>query len=423
MIGLMKRPWFWMGLALVLIYGVRAVIGVAGGRDLWIGLRNADHGYHTYAIDNLERGSIGIDRPGALWLRGLVRVQIWKMRYTRFQEEQLDRLLTQAHTELTEAISMSPSAGWTWRGLANVYDLQEEGERARQPFDLDLMAESPWRLIGRPGRIAIGLHRIAIEREPTNYRFYDELSDLMRDYDLPEPALEVLAQSAAIQPLSALHDMDPITPEVLEAFARGSRAALGKTRYLSRARHLTALGIVEARRGNWKQSEADLRRSLALSGHRLHRAETHYHLGAALAEQGRHEEALAEMGPAREHPNLIQASLRLEARIFETTGRLEEALALWRRLRRLDSRSVRYALEFSRVAVDLERSDQGMEALEWARLVNPDDATVLVRTIELRLRRGETAQASRLFDELIAIEGPAGEIARLRARLGPPGTD
>jgi O-antigen ligase len=208
--------------------------------------------------------------------------------------------LTDAYREATRAITTSPASGGPWAKLGKVY-----------------------RRGGRPD-LAIGMTRVAIEREPANFVYHDRLATMLWELDLVEPALAAVRRSARVQPVFRYHSYkryDPVPEPIVDAFAAGSREALGHAPYLRRARHLIALGRVELRRGNLGQAEADLRAAQHVPGDAINRAEAHYYLGLVMTRQGRYAEALENLELARKHRYLEPYAIAATRRAIEARDR------------------------------------------------------------------------------------------------------
>lgn len=418
----LRRVSFWFGVALVAVYAVRAVSGVIGGVAYSRGSRFAAQGDFYQALRHLEWAASGLDPAGLAWLRAQVRQGLWE----RMLEEgggrtsQTDRVLRDCYNDYAEAIRLSPASGWYLTNLGDLYQDVEIEERVDQVLSLDLLDSGPWAFVGRPGRIAIGLCRLGIAREPNVYTLQDRLALLYFDNGLTEPGLEAVRESARIQPMWYLHpfrDLNPMPEGLLDAFAEASREALGDTPLLGRSVHLVALGKVELQRGEYAQAEADLRAALAAPGHWMNHAEASYYLGYALMEQERYDEALEALLGAEEHPSMVPLSLAAQALVAERTGHVEEALELLRRLRRLAPRTLAYTLEFARVARRLELWEQCEDALKWARITHPGDARPHADLVLLYIDTDDPSDALRALDELARVEGESDRVVRLRQRI------
>jgi len=409
---------FLVGVALVALFGVRGVRGVIAGVSYANGVRLAAEARYERALPHLERAAVGINRARAIWFQAEVRWGIW---YEMPDGEESDEMLRRTYRDYLHVISLSPAGGWYWLNLGDLYLDLEKQEIEQQPAPLDLFGMGPYAPIGAPGRIAIGMYRTSIAREPTEFEGYDRLGKALAQLGLRDQAREPIMQAAGRQPIFYHHsysELGSVTPDwVLDAFAEGSRAALGETPMVTRATHLTELGKVELRRNNPVQAETDLRAALAESGILLNRAEIHYNLGRALAAQERDDEALEYLLLAEEHENLRIASLRLRAEIHAPRGRLDVALQLIGRLRRLQPREIQHSLEFARIARDLEYWDKAEEAFGWARITHPSDSRALWGLAYLRIDQGDTAGTSRVLDEIERREGLSEELSRIRSEL------
>jgi len=409
---------FLAGMALVALFGVRGVYGVIGGVSYAKGVGLAAEARYEKALPQLERAAVGSNRARAIWFQGEVRWGIW---YEMPDGEESDEMLRRAYRDYLHVISLSPAGGWYWLNLGDLYLDFEKQEIERQPAPLDLFGMGPFAPIGTPGRIAIGMYRTAIAREPTEFEGYDRLGKALAQLGMQEQARESIKQAASRQPIFFHHsysELGPVTPDwVMDAFAEGSRAALGETPMVTRATHLTELGKVELRRNNPVQAETDLRAALAESGILLNRAEIHYNLGRALAAQERDDEALEQLLLAEEHENLKVASLKLRAQINESREQPEVALRLIGQLRRLQPREIEHCLEFARIARDLEHWDKAEEALGWARITHPLDSRPLWGLVYLRIDRRDIAGSARVLDEIDRRDGPSEELSRIRSEL------
>jgi tetratricopeptide (TPR) repeat protein len=403
---------------LLALFGARAMIGWSAGPAWSRGSRLAAAEFYSEALPVLDRAAVGARRSAALWLRGEARMGLWEQRLVAGEEAAtLEGLLADAHRDYTEAIAMSPASGWYWASLGALYHEIERFERSRRSFDLSLLRRGPWAAVGRPGRIALGATRIAIEREPTLYTFHDQLALMFLEYGLNGAALEAVRRSARAQPIYEYHDyrsLDPTPRAVEDAFAQACRASLGRTPFLRRCDHLLALGRLELRRGRASDAERDLRAALEAPGHELNRAEGHYLLGLALLNQGRHEEAEQELLLAEAHPRFEAAAVAARARIADGQGRREEALDLLRRARRLRPRELAYVLEFARIAREAGEWKMAEEALRWGISVYPEDPRAWRSLLGTSIELGRWSEAEQALRELERLEGPTETVLRFR---------
>ena len=167
----------WIALAVVLLYAARAAYGWVGGWSYSHGSRLAGAGDYEAALPILDHAAVGQHRPAALWLRAEAREGAWRERFAAGERSpEMDDLLERSYRDYTEAISLSPASGWYWTNLGELYNDREQLERERREVPLDLIGHGPWGLVGRPGRVAIGLIRLGVEREPTIYSLIASVS-------------------------------------------------------------------------------------------------------------------------------------------------------------------------------------------------------------------------------------------------------
>ncbi|HXV75834.1 MAG TPA: tetratricopeptide repeat protein [Candidatus Polarisedimenticolaceae bacterium] len=393
----------------VAVFLVRAINGLVGGWADSQGRRLAAAGRLADALPLLDRGAIGEDRAATRWLSGEARLGLYQVAlYEPETEEGLDELLARAFTDHTEAISLSPASGWYWASLADVYHQHERRQRSPDGLPLEILDQNRWTFVGRPGRVAIGLLRMAIDREPTQYLFHDQLAFALLDYRLIDAAVEVVGESARVQPDFGRHEyrrLSPIPEVVIDAFADASREALGRVPLMRQFGHLLSLGKLELRRGRAGQAEQDLRAALELPGTSLNHADARYRLGLALAAQSRHEEAVEVLREAEVEPIFEPMALAARASIAEQRGELDQALALLRRARRLAPMELGYAMAYARLAIAVDRPDWAEEALDWAVTAHPDDPRPLRALARLLRELGKRHEASEVERRLLRIGG------------------
>lgn len=396
--------------ALVAVFLARAGVGWVAGFHEIRGRRLSAAGHLEGAIDHLDRGAFGENRPSTLWLAGEVRLGLYQRELSRgASRESLEPILVEAFRAETAATSLSPASGWARASLADVYHQQERQQLYHHGLPLDMVGEDRWAFVGPAGRIAIGLLREAIEREPTQYLFYDQLAFALLDYGLTDAALEVVRESAFVQPDFFQHEyrrLRPLSPAVLDTFAAGSREALGRVPLIQQFGHLLALAKLELQRGNATTAEQDLRAALELSATRLQRADAHYRLGLALRAQLRYDEAIEHLVLSEEEPVFRAAALAVRSTIADERGQLETALSLMRKARRLKPYEIGYALAYARMAVAYGRYDWAEEALWWANKTHSRDARPLRRLEEILLEQGKRQEASKVREELRRLEAP-----------------
>jgi len=397
--------------ALLLLYGGRAITGWIGGLAYSKGSRLASAGRFEQALPDVRKGALGSERAAMLWLAGEMQLGRYQSRIVEdATEEELDELLRGAFGDHSQAITLSPASGWYWASLADVYHQRERRFLYRFGLPLDLVGQDRWAFVGRDGRIALGMMRMAIEREPTQYVFFDQMAFALMDYGMREQALAMVRESARVQPHFGMHSYSSLTPlprDVVDAFAEGARDALGETPLMPRVIHLLALGRLELRRGNAIQAERDLRQALETPGTQLNRADTYYRLGQALQMQARYDEAIEVFLEAEADPIFEPLGLRARAAIAEERGELESALTLLRRARRLRPGELGYTLTYARLAVEFGRPDWAEESLRWAQTKHPGDPRPLRQMLNLRLEQGDYSEADSLRRELERLQSPA----------------
>jgi tetratricopeptide (TPR) repeat protein len=406
-----------LAVAVVALFGVRAASGWVAGLNFTKGKRLAEAGQWERAMPYLEGAAVGANRGWANWLLGQAKGYIWEDRFAAGASlEELEEIHLRAREVLTEGIAISPASGWYWGDLGYVYHQQEREERRRFGYPLGLLGADAEALVGRPGRIALGMTRIALRREPVLFPLHDQLALMYLDYGLWERSLQAVHRSAMVQPIYRFHyyhALDPVPPELLAAFAAGSRQALGQTPFLRRVLHYLALGRIELKRGELRRAEEDLRASLELPGESMNRAEAHYYLGLVLTRQGRLEEARRALEKAEKHPNFKAAAAAGQAVIAEREGRLEEALELLGRSRRLRPRHLGDLLEFARVARLLGKWDQAEAALKWGILTHPAEPGPVRSLVTTYIGMGKLGEAERALGDLVALEGESESVRRL----------
>jgi tetratricopeptide (TPR) repeat protein len=405
-----------LAVALLLVFGARAAMGWYAGTAHSAGRSLANAERYAEALPLLERGAIGPDRAANRWLAGTLRLNLLQQAQASgtASEPELSRLLGESYRDQTEAISISPASGWYWAALADVYHQAERTTRYARGRPLELVGQDPWAAVGRAGRVAIGMLRIAIEREPTQFVFHDQLAFAMFGYGLRRDALEVVRESARVQPNFEEHyylRFRPVPRDLLDAFAESARSALGAAPLLREAHHRLALAKVELRRGRPEVAEADLRAVFGTPTTGINRADAWYNLGEALAAQQRYPEAVEAYVLAEPEPVFHAPGLAARARIAERMGYLDVALSLLRQARRLAPNDLSFALTYARVARKLGQPGWAEEALRWAALVHREDPRPLEELERLLREKGDHAGA----DEL-------KRMLESRARLGGAGS-
>jgi len=399
--------------ATAVLYGAWAARGIVGGAAYARGKPLASEGRYEEALPLLERAGSVPRRLETCWLRGEVRLG-------RFDRLEPDRrrgkdgilLLESAAEDLLEAASACPASGWPWSGLAETYERLEREGSGRRSFDLSLLEKGPWARVGRPGRVAVGLARIAIEKEPQVAAHHDRHALILYRLGLETEALEAVRAAARALPLFDEHSfskLEPFPREFLEAFAEESRKAIGKAPLLSRERHYLGLGQLERRLGRLDRAEADLRAALEEPADSLRRAEDYFHLAMVLSDQRKWEEADRAYERAAEAPVFRPASALARARIAEELGRPERALDWLAEARRLRPADPDLVLAHARLARRLGRFEEAIEAYRWAVVLAPGRREVRLELARTELERANLSGAESAVRDFERDFGPDSE--------------
>ena len=416
-----RRLLFWALCALSIVFAIRAAYGLVAGLSFSEGRRLARVGQYERALPLLDRAAVGELIPETRWLAGEVRLGLWQQRIEDGAEpEEVTALLAEAFVDASAALAASPASGWNWMALGNLYHQAERLSTYRQGVPLNLVAKNRWAFIGRPGRIAIGMMRIGLTREPNWYPFHDQLAYVYYDYLLQAEALEAVYQSALALPVYELHayrTLRPPDPEIVDAFARGALDSLGHVPWMWPVRHRIALGRLEVRRENWVAAEAHLRKALDLEGIPLNVAEAHYYLGLSLDGQGRFDEARAALIEAEKQPPMELLSVIAQADLAERLDQWDHALDLWARAKRLDPHRIDVPLRLARAARVTGHYDRAIHTLREAARSNPARHEPLVELTTLYLEQKDFGKARAALADLERRSPAHPSIATLRQRL------
>lgn len=417
----LRRFVFWSFCALSVLFAVRAVYGLVAGLSYSEGRRNARLGQYEQALPLLDRSAVGELSGPARWLAGEVRLGLWQRRIEAGEApDQVAPLLSAAFVDASAALASSPASGWYWMALGKLYHQAERLAVHRQGVPLTLLAEDRWAFVGHPGRVAIGLMRIALEREPNWYPFHDQLAYVYYDYRLRPETLEAVYASALALPAYELHPYRSLQPpdlEILDAFARGAHDSLGRVPWMRPVRHRIALGRIEVRRGNWKAAEDQLRRALELDGIPLNVAEAHYYLGLSLVGQERYEEGRAALIEAEKQAPMEPSAVFAQADLAERLGRWDLALELWGRVRRLEPHRLDATLRLAEAARLTGNHERAVHNLREAIRKHPDRHEPLVALVRFFLERGELGKARAAFADLERRHPDLAATAALRRDL------
>jgi tetratricopeptide (TPR) repeat protein len=368
---------------------------------------------------------VGGDRAEALWRAGRSQVEAWyRLPASERNGPQGDAALRIAAGLFLEERAGSAGSAWSTAELGSVYDCRETAARSRRTVDLAELARGPWALLGDDGRVAIGLVRDAIDREPSTFEFRDRLVLLLEKHGLHDDALSAMADAARVLPDFNAHPdlrIESLPRDLVETFWRTARAlAPGDAPFLARDRYLLSLGQLGRRLGHLDEAEHDLRAVLEMPGTPLGHAEDAFHLGLVLVDLDRLDEAEAMLARAAREPVFGLGVAETRARIAVRRERWTEALDQLRQARLLRPRELWILLEFARVAQKAEAWDQSDEALRWAMLVHPEDAAPHRAMVEMLLARGEREKARQVLDQYVRSFGRTAEVAQMEQALAEP---
>lgn len=401
---LVSRAPLWLAVLVIGVYGFRAITGVIGGFTYLDGLHLAAVGRYKEALPILDRAAIGFHKAEVLWLRGQVRVGLWDSLTAEGRPaEEIRSALEDASRDYLAAAAACPVAAWPWAALAEIYDRVEWEERDRRTFDLASLSEGAWDRVGRSGAIAVGMMRGAIERNPTQFEYWDQLALMLMRYGLREEGLEAVRGSARAQPAFNFHSyrlLPSVPDDVVAAFAGASRGALANAPMLQRRLHVLSLGRLGRRLGDLDQAESDLRAALLEPGSPSERAQGHYWLGLVLLEQGRLDEAEEELWRSSEHERFTSVSLAALASAARERQDPDKALELLWSVRRLEPRSLPFCLQYAEVARELELWPEAAEALKWAILTHPEEVEPRRLLVETYVAAENRVAASLAWQEL-----------------------
>ncbi len=415
-----RRLLFWALCALSIVFAVRAVYGLVAGLSFSEGRRLARTGDYERALPLLDRSAVGELDPKARWLAGEVRLGLWQQRIEAGADpEDVASLLAAAYMDASAALASSPASGWYWMTLGNLYHQAERLSVHRQGVSLELVGQDRWTFVGRPGRIAIGMMRIGLTREPNWYPFHDQLAYVYYDYRLKSETLEAVYRTALALPVYELHAYPSLRPTdfaIRDAFARGAIDSIGKVPWLRPVVHRIALGRLEVRRENWTAAEAHLREALAVATVPLNIAEIQYNLGLSLIGQQRFDEAVDAL-VAAETQTLEPLAVVARAGLAEQRGRWPEAIELWLRARQLAPRRLDVSLRLARAAQRNGMGDLAVHEMREASRTHPRRDEPLAELVQIFLDQGEPAKARRALRDLERLNPEHPSVTEARRRL------
>src|SRR6185503_1921530 len=262
------------------IYGFRGVTGAYQGACMSRGKKAIGDGDFALGLSRLQHGVVGFDRFDALLSRAEASLSVYDQRTARAATDpKVATLLEDAARDYLEAAAAGPASGLPLAGLGQVYLRVERSEFESRQVQ-EAAETTGWADVGRAGRVAVGMFRLAAARNPDSYTFQDQLVFVFLELDLREGAIRTVRDAARIQPFFAAHAWNLATfpRDLVEAFGAEARAALGNAPMLSRDQHLLSLGRIEERLGNLDRAAADLGEALALPTVQIHRSELAYYL-------------------------------------------------------------------------------------------------------------------------------------------------
>jgi tetratricopeptide (TPR) repeat protein len=418
------RRWVLLPLIAALLgaYGYRAASGIRGGWAFDRGHLLRNKGDYTESVARLDGAAVGANTVRALVMAGEVRIDEWEAEVRRRGALGADpTVLVAAAADFLACRCAAPTERRAWKGLGEVYDAIEWIGRERRAETPYVSAVDPWVRIGRPGRIALGMLRATLEVSPNWGHLYDRLALTLWNYGLDDAAREAVRQSARVLPIFYRHPYHKI-PELPDwvdrEFAVASREVLGEVPFFPRSGHLVDLGQLERRIGATDRAIEAFQEALAAGDHKLKRAEASFHLGLALADRGRHEEARVHLNASREHPVFRISALRGLVNSAEALGEYDVALGYLRRLRWEQPSELWPCLKFADLAERTGDWPAALESLRWAKLKHPEDPRPYIALVEAHLAMGDSPAATTVVAELAEVVGAdRAEVADLRRKI------
>jgi len=413
------------GLIVAVVFTARAAVGLPSAWSYAEGRAAERAGRYAVAGPMIDRGAIGANRADALWRAGRTRLELWETLAAsdRGGTAGADALRTSVERFLAGRVE-SPGSAWFVAALGDAYARRERGARIQRVPNLATLARGPWALVGDDGRIAIGLARAAIEREPSRSELRDQLVLVLESNGLHTEALEAMAESARVLPDFGAHpqfSVETLPRDLVETFWRASQALdPAEAPLLERVRFLLSLGQLGRRLGHLDEAEHDLRAALHTPASKISIAEVAFHLGLVLVDLGRPDEAEGMLARADREPVFRPGVAMTRARILAARGRWTEALDRLREARQLEPRELWVLLEFSLVAQRAKAWDQAEEALRWAILSHRNDPSPYLALVEMFLARGERESARRALDDYVRVFGVTQDAERMSRALTEP---
>ncbi|MDH3785688.1 MAG: O-antigen ligase family protein, partial [Acidobacteriota bacterium] len=404
-----------VGAIAIVLFVLLAVQGWIGGWNYTKGRRFSAAGDYAAALPHVDRTGIGHHKSSSLWLAGQVRLGLWHEKLTQGESPDSVRpLLEDAFENYTQAISLSPASGWYWANLGDLYYQLERTDRVLRPVDLEELDADPRLRVGRWGRVAVGLTRLGIRREPNVYTFHDQLAFMFWHYECRDDAQAAARSSAEVLPLYRIHAydlLDPAPDELLRAFAEGIERSVGHTPFIHDVRRQISRGIVAMKLGEFEEAARHLQVATQGDTSSLLGSDAQFQLGRVLMRLERFEEAAASFRAADGHPNFARVAPLQEGLAHEQAGNLEAALAAYGRARRAHREDLEAALGYARVAGRLGQRDRQASVLVWATRNHPGDRRPWLRLLEHRLDSADIQGARGALEELVKLGLPAADQA------------
>jgi tetratricopeptide (TPR) repeat protein len=413
------------GVAVAGVFLVRAATGVPAA---WAYDRGRDAeaaGRFLQAAQLMDDAALGANKVDALWRAGQSRLEYWDdLLWADARGAVGAAALREAAARVLAARVASAGSAWFTSALGDVYGRRARVARAGRTADLDVLARGPWALVDDDARIAIGLARTAIEREPTGFEYRDQLALLLEENGLHAEALLAIEESARVLPDFGAHvelEFAKLPRDLVEKFWQTARGlAPGDAPMLSRERQLLSTGQLGRRLGHLAEASDDLRAALQARVNPLAVAEDSFHLGLVLVDLGQYDEAEAMFAQAARHPVFTFEALVRRARIAEQRERWEEAQDRFREARRLNPRDVGVLIDLARAAQKTGNWDEAQEALRWAALIHPADPAPRQVLVELFVAKGERLRARGALDDYVRSFGRTEDAIRMERSIDAP---
>ena len=416
--------WRSLALALLVVAAIFAFRGVVGGAAYSAGLRMADRGDYVAAAAELDRGAIGGNRFEALWMGGDVRLGVWdRLGVDSLAGAEGERLAGEAADRFLAADREVAGSGWTLAGLAAAYRRAELADAVDRTVDLAWIGHPSWAQVGRYGRIAVGLGRLAVAREPAVAEHRDAIVETYLSFGLRQEAIGALREAARVQPLLETprgFDSDALDDEMRTAFYEGAKDALGSAPMARPVAHLLSLGKTAFRLGRYDESRLWFEKVLEGPSWRMADAEARFWLGLAAERSGHPEQAKEYFESVQAVPNFRLASLDWLARLAERRGDWREAVRSLETLRRESPNRSAVVSRWARAKAELGEIPPAIEVVRAELQRNPGDTDLLVTILELQLQAGDLDSARRSLRSLEEDHPDDPRIPDLRRRLDDP---